>query len=33
MLTTEALIAKKPKEEKPAAGGDHSYGGMGRNDF
>jgi chaperonin GroEL len=26
MLTTEALVAEKPKEEKPAAGG-HSHGG------
>ena len=28
MLTTEALVAEKPKDEKPAAGG-HSHGGMG----
>ena len=33
MLTTEALIAEKPKEEKPAAGGGHSHGGMGGGDF
>lgn len=26
MLTTEALIADKPKDEKPAAGGGHSHG-------
>jgi chaperonin GroEL len=28
MLTTEALVAEKPKDEKPAAGG-HSHGGPG----
>jgi chaperonin GroEL len=33
MLTTEALIAEKPKDEKPAAGGGHSHGGMGGGDF
>jgi chaperonin GroEL len=34
MLTTEALIADKPKDEKPAAGGGgHSHGGMGGGDF
>ncbi|HEV8248196.1 MAG TPA: chaperonin GroEL, partial [Polyangiaceae bacterium] len=32
MLTTEAMIAEKPKEEKPAPGG-HSHGGMGGGDF
>jgi len=26
MLTTEALIAEKPKEEKAPAGGGHSHG-------
>jgi chaperonin GroEL len=26
MLTTEALVAEKPKEEKPAAGGGHAHG-------
>jgi chaperonin GroEL len=26
MLTTEALVADKPKEEKPAAGGGHGHG-------
>jgi len=26
MLTTEALVAEKPKEEKPAGGGGHSHG-------
>ena len=26
MLTTEALVAEKPKEEKPAAGGGHGHG-------
>jgi len=30
MLTTEALVAEKPKEDKaPAGGGGHSHGGMG----
>jgi chaperonin GroEL len=24
MLTTEALIAERPKDEKPAAGGSHA---------
>jgi chaperonin GroEL len=34
MLTTEALIAEKPKDEKPAGGGGgHSHGGMGGGDF
>jgi chaperonin GroEL len=34
MLTTEALIAELPKEEKPAAGGGHGHGGgMGGMDF
>ena len=34
MLTTEALVADKPKEEKaPAGGGGHSHGGMGGGDF
>jgi len=34
MLTTEALVAERPKEEKaPAAGGGHSHGGMGGGDF
>jgi len=33
MLTTEALIAEKPKDEKPAAGGGHNHGGMGGGDF
>ncbi|HYJ07884.1 MAG TPA: chaperonin GroEL [Polyangiaceae bacterium] len=34
MLTTEALIAEKPKDDKPAAGGGgHSHGGMGGGDF
>jgi len=32
MLTTEAMIAEKPKEEKAAPGG-HSHGGMGGGDF
>jgi len=32
MLTTEAMIAEKPKDEKPAAGG-HAHGGMGGGDF
>ncbi|MET0411766.1 MAG: chaperonin GroEL [Polyangiaceae bacterium] len=27
LLTTEALVAEKPKEEKPAAGGGHNHGG------
>ncbi|MDX2051828.1 MAG: chaperonin GroEL [Polyangiaceae bacterium] len=26
MLTTEALVAEKPKDEKPQAGGDHGHG-------
>jgi chaperonin GroEL len=34
MLTTEALIAEKPKDDKPAGGGGgHSHGGMGGGDF
>jgi chaperonin GroEL len=34
MLTTEALIAEKPKDDKPACGGGgHSHGGMGGGDF
>src|SRR6185436_6790447 len=34
MLTTEALMAEKPKDEKPAAGGGgHNHGGMGGGDF
>jgi chaperonin GroEL len=35
MLTTEALIAEKPKEEKGGAGGHagHGHGGMGGGDF
>ncbi|GAB4113052.1 MAG: chaperonin GroEL [Sandaracinaceae bacterium] len=33
MLTTEALIAELPKEEKPAAGGHAHGGGMGGMDF
>jgi chaperonin GroEL len=34
MLTTEALIAERPKDEKPAGGGGHSHGGgMGGGDF
>jgi chaperonin GroEL len=33
MLTTEALIADKPKEEKAPAGGGHAHGGMGGGDF
>jgi chaperonin GroEL len=34
MLTTEALIAEKPKDEKPAGGGGgHSHGGGGMGDF
>jgi chaperonin GroEL len=34
MLTTEALVADKPKEEKaPAGGGGHAHGGMGGGDF
>ncbi|HEY2408583.1 MAG TPA: chaperonin GroEL [Polyangiaceae bacterium] len=33
MLTTEALVAEKPKEEKAPAGGGHSHGGMGGGDF
>jgi chaperonin GroEL len=33
-LTTEALIAEKPKDEKPAGGGGgHSHGGMGGGGF
>ena len=32
MLTTEALVAEKPKEEKPAAGG-HAGHGHGGGDF
>jgi len=34
MLTTEALIAEKPKEEKAGGGGGgHQHGGMGGGDF
>ncbi len=33
MLTTEALIAELPKEEKPAGGGGHSHGAPGGMDF
>jgi chaperonin GroEL len=34
MLTTEALIAELPKEEKAPAGGGHGHGGgMGGMDF
>jgi hypothetical protein len=37
MLTTEALIAEKPKDEKGGAGGHaghgHGGGGMGGGDF
>jgi chaperonin GroEL len=34
MLTTEALVAELPKDEKPAAGGhSHGGGGMGGMDF
>jgi chaperonin GroEL len=36
MLTTEALIAEKPKEEKGGGGGGghgHGGGGMGGGDF
>jgi len=34
MLTTEALVADKPKEDKaPAGGGGHAHGGMGGGDF
>jgi chaperonin GroEL len=34
MLTTEALVADKPKEEKaPAGGGGHSHGGGMGGDF
>ncbi len=35
MLTTEALVADAPKDEKPAAGGGggHSHGGGGMGDF
>ena len=29
MLTTEALIAELPKDEKPAGGGGHGHGGGG----
>ncbi len=27
LLTTDAMVAEKPKEEKPAAGGGHAHGG------
>ncbi|HEY4106441.1 MAG TPA: chaperonin GroEL [Polyangiaceae bacterium] len=34
MLTTEALVADKPKDDKaPAGGGGHAHGGMGGGDF
>jgi chaperonin GroEL len=33
MLTTEALVAELPKEEKPAAAGGHGHGGHGGMDF
>jgi hypothetical protein len=31
MITTEAIVAEKPKDEKPAGGGGHGHdhGGMG----
>ncbi len=29
MLTTEAMVAEKPKEEKDVGGGGHAHGGMG----
>jgi chaperonin GroEL len=29
MLTTEAMVAEKPKEEKAPAGGGHAHGGGG----
>jgi len=29
----EALIAERPKDEKPSGGGGHSHGGMGGGDF
>ena len=29
MLTTECLVAERPKDEKPAAGGGHDHGGHG----
>jgi chaperonin GroEL len=29
MLTTEALVAERPKKKAPAAGGGHGGGGMG----
>jgi chaperonin GroEL len=29
MLTTEALVAEAPKDDKPSAGGGHSHGGGG----
>jgi chaperonin GroEL len=33
MLTTEALVAELPKDEKPAAAGGHGHGGHGGMDF
>ncbi|MFW5875313.1 MAG: chaperonin GroEL [Myxococcota bacterium] len=33
MLTTEALVAEIPKEDKPAAGGGHAHGGAPGMDF
>lgn len=34
LLTTEALVAERPKKESSApAGGGHAHGGMGDMDF
>src|SRR5687768_16449054 len=33
ILTTDAMVAEAPKEEKPAPGGGHSHGGMGDMDY
>ena len=32
ILTTDAMVAELPKDEKPAAGG-HGHGGMGDMDY
>jgi chaperonin GroEL len=32
ILTTDAMVAEAPKDEKPAGGG-HAHGGMGDMDY
>jgi chaperonin GroEL len=33
ILTTDAMVAEAPKDEKPAGGGGHGHGGMGEMDY